>query len=624
MYNQQTATATVRLPTEQVVLDCLVKHAQAQSITSPIYAKALNDISANGWQNSVISTTLKNILDLLNVRMIRYSGSPVESLLPECVRVVYSIVANVLAQKDAAWFNQLPYEVRQASGFDLQMANVVDQEIAAYAAQTGHLPNASTGHTRGSVYTRMQGQPKSTGAVPTTVAVEVPVTETTVGAYRPGRGGALAKQTQQSTPVTLGVPIVEAPVQTAYVPGRPGTQQRPLAAPQTPKPAPAPQPEAGVQKEQKMKTVYNPKTHSIKNNDLIEAPMDYTDHKPGHLSFPELSTSNKTPGNGVLSIAAGGLVFDPLSLSVGDGEVAPAAPTLEELATQVIHYPEQVLASGHQHAELMIRTAILDKDIALNDQLLSFEYRDFSPIHIYKTRDDAQISIAASKLPKMEQVGTITELYELIQEMKDGTPIDRQVANILNIRATEFINEFMALVLGLDPSVGWVTTDFAEDWLAVIDALQKQFAQKLPELESLMVQYTPMFMSRTVRSVWIDMETETANAVNRLAGIQAPTLRLRLITLSDVHAVFDVPLQASQLGIQLDDKMALLKPEAGCELFYEAVAQFLGRLIDDPASYRTLTIATSDEYLIRIRPTELPVSSTDTRRSIAIVSIRRD
>lgn len=610
MYNQQTAPATAQLPTEQVVFDCLTTHAQQISMTSPIYGRAYDQISSGGWQNGVMAATMKNILELLNVRMYRYPGMRIETLAPECVRVIYSIVANVLAQKDTGWFNQLPYELRQASAIDIRMAEVVDQELLAYANATGHLPAANPGGKRGSVYSRIKGQPQSTGHIPATVTVEVP--NDAPGVYRPSRGGGIHSP---SASQSNAVKVIEQQAASAYVAGRPGSKQRPLAAP-----AKVVGPTSTPKEQTKMKQVYNPTTHSVKDNRIIEASsMDYKNHKPGHLVFPELSTSNKANGNTILTVAAGGLVFDPLSLKTKTEETK--MPTMEDLAAQVIHYPIQVMASGYRHAELMIRTEVLSDDIALNDQLLSFEYRDFSPVNIYKSKEDAQLAIASGSLRKLEQVGTITELHALLTELNAGPTLDRRVANILNIRATEFVNEFMELGLGL---VGWVTTDFCADWMDIVSALQNHYKNNIAALEDLLTSYTPMFLERTVRSVWIDMEPEIAKVVNRLAGIDSPTLRQRMVTLSDIHAVFDIPLQACQLGIQLDAKTTLLKPEAGCELFYDAIAQFLSRLVEDPAAYRTLTIVTADEYQIRVKPTELPVSATDVRRCIAVVDVRRN
>jgi len=631
MYNPNAApiaTNHAQQATEQVIFDQVCHHAQMVAGNSPIYARALQHMSSNNWNNQAILTAVTNTLDLLNVRATKFRGTPIESLIPECIRVVYSIIANAIAQSDTAWYHTLPPEVRRGSQIDLQMANIVDQEIAAFHAMQGTSaaanPVSTGGSGRGSIYSRVKPTTTVTGAVPAQVAVDI-----ASPAYRPSRPGSAGVTSQavgqQQTPA-LEVPEVKPVVVASYVPTRPGSTEKPIAPPVTVVPtkqAAATHSDPKGPEVKMTQFIYNPNTHMVKDGRIMEIPMDYNNHKPTHLAFPVISTSNESAGNSILEVAAGGLTFDPLSLvaPVPEGADKPAIPTAAQIAQNVVHYPQQVLASGHRHAELMIRSQVLDTGVSLNDTLLSYEYRDFNPIRIWATKEDASLAILGSKLNTLQDCCSVTDVHNKIGQLREGNALDLQVANIINVRATEFINEFMAFTLGLK---GWRTTDFYGDWSAIIAALQKEYADSLQSLSAAFEQYQGDFITRTTASVFSDLDVETANVLNRIAGVTSPTLRQRIVTLSDLHAVFDIPLEASQLGIQPDAQPSLLTPNHGCELMYDAIAQFLSRLILEPSSYRTLTIVTADEYHIRIKPTEIACSETDTRRAIAVVSVRRD
>lgn len=596
-----------RIPTEQAVFDTLSDYVIKQAQLGRIQHKAYTHFSQQQWYNVTTTDAVASILDLMAARMSRQHLDP-STVLHECVRVVYAIVSSLIAKQDPAFFNQLSYDERQQIDIDLQMANVVDSEITLWQTRQNNptVTPQGNGGVRSSVYTRMSSGQTHRGPVPTTMPVETAPART--ADYRPARPGSTVAQQAPA--------VAAAPAPTATYLGSRGGSAR-VAAPEV-KTAPIEQPDSPQSQEPKVNSkrlvyVFNPKTHDDKGNE-----MDYDKHKPSAALFPQLSTSTPPQVN-ALQIAAGGLVFDPLSIETpADPEQPVAVP---DMSDRLVHYGAQVLASGPRHAELMIRAKLLEEGITLNDQVLGFEYRDFSPIQIYPSKEDAGIAFAGSALQELNQVLNITGVHDIIGKLKAGSKVDQQVANIINKRATEFMNDFMAFALGKSD---WSTTDFYDDWSAIISTMQEVFADDLEWLQNLLTDYTPAFIARTTGSVFIDFDTETADVINKLAGLKSPTLRQRTVMLSDLHAVLDLPLQSHELGLEATQFPALLTPLRGCELLYDAVSNFFGRLNADPSAYRTITILTSDEQLIRVRPTDLAVAPDDDRRSIAVTSVRCD
>lgn len=607
MYTTRNAPPPARdqeiVATEQAVFDEFAKYVHLRSddaIGQYAYARYSHD----NWYNQSTMQAVKSVMDLMAARSVS-QRVPAISLLSECVRAVYVAITTAMVRNDVHFYNSLPLSERNKIEIDYKYADTVAYEIEAWersATQSTFSPanQPNAGGVRSSIYSRLPNGAAPTGPLPKSVHVDK---ETT---YVPQRRGGYASMENQQ-------PQEPAP-KSAYLGNRGGSVQ--VSAPKPTQAVKEVAPEPTKQKQpNKLHYAFNPLSHNSKGEH-----MDYNDHRPHQTIFPQLSTSADLNHADPLRVAAGGLVFDPLSILPTDGS-DQSELNVPDLTGRVIHFGSPVLASSMAHAELTIIAKLLQDGVSVDGLPFCYEYRDFTPIHIWPTSEAATIATSGTPLQQLNSVTNITELHEAIAQLKEIPGTCQQVANLLNRRATEFVNEFMAYSLGLQ---GWVTDDFFGDWTQIQAALESEFSEDLEYLNNAIVTAMPAMVARTSGSVFLDFDVDVAAMLNKWAGITSPTLRTRTLMLSDTHAVIRLPMEAKDLGFDSSALPAILTPLRGCELLYEAIAQFLGRLNDDVSTYRTITICTTDGAHIRIRGAELAVAPTDERRSIIVTSIIRN
>ena len=560
---------------DQLVFGQLITTLREMAGSSRVYDYAHRVLMTDNYQNSRMIQMVQTVLELYQARTVRSSGQSPQQLVTQICQQVISVMTANLIRNDQNTYALLNPHEKAAVDTDIGYMAVLDNEIATYR----------------NLLEQEQRQPSGGG----------------LGPHVSGRF-----QQRRTTPApTVSVETKEPQVPASYAPDIPAHASGRFSRPTVDKTRN--KEEAPMTSQATQAIAINPNTQALTADWKIISKEDrmYESHRALIKSqLTPLSTARTHTD--ALNILASGVTFNPLQLKT-PAELQDASPEsiqmnkehLEFALKAIIHNEDPLFAMGHQHAALQFMVAQQALGIDLSTKPYSYDYRDIQIVKVVSSEEAKQDSSLFSGID-FKSITTYVELAGLINRLSQSAdPVDQQMADIINTRATAIVNGFLFFYNKCAVDI--------DDFVLDINDLLRVLVDRFTPVYDNMMSSQAALVEHTLEVMIQEIDTDLASVLNRWANVKSPTLRGRVYGTSKWRAAMHLPITAQELGLEvhaapvnkLEAVWAFLTAEQN-ELFFNAAADLIDRLQGPTLGYETISIYTTDGFEYRVRETGLP------------------